>query len=43
MEGIWNMPPERVKAPYMKAKSAQQYPEYRETRGTSWEERGTTP
>ena len=35
--------PERVKAPYTKPKTGRQDPEYRETRGTSWEDRGTTP
>ena len=35
--------PKRVKAPYTKLKARQQYPKYRETRGTSWEDRGTTP
>ena len=35
--------PERVKAPYTKSEVRQQDPKYRETRGTSWEDRGTTP
>ena len=43
VELIWDIRPERVKAPYTKPKANRQDPEYRETRGTSWEDRGTTP
>ena len=43
VELIWDIRPKRVKAPYMKTEYRQQDPKYRETRGTSWEDRGTTP
>ena len=33
----WKALPERVTAPYLKLKATQPVPEYRETRGTSWE------
>ena len=42
-ERFWESLPERVKAPYLKSKLRQQYPEYHETRGTLWEVGGTTP
>ena len=43
VEMFWESMPQRVKAPYTKMKAAWQYPEYRETRGTLREVRGTTP
>ena len=42
-EWFWESQPERVKAPYVKAEQTAQDPEYRETRGTLREIRGTTP
>ena len=42
-ERFWEDRPERVKAPYVKLKEAEQDPEYHETRETLWEEAGTTP
>ena len=42
-EWFWESQPERVKAPYMKGKQTRRYPEYHETRGTLWEQAGTTP
>ena len=42
-EWFWESQPERVKAPYAKSKGSQWDPEYHETRGTLWEEAGTTP
>ena len=42
-ERFWESLPERVKAPYAKAELTEQDPEYRETRGTLREIRGTTP
>ena len=42
-EWFWESQPERVKAPYMKSKTAWQDPEYHETRETLWEGAGTTP
>ncbi len=43
IEWFWESQPERVKAPYMKGKQTRRDPEYHETRGTLWEEAGTTP
>ena len=43
VEWFWESQPERVKAPYMKGKQTWRYPEYHETRGTLWEQAGTTP
>ena len=43
VERSWKDRPERVKAPYMKAEHAQQYPEYIKTRETLMEYAGTTP
>ena len=43
MERFWESLPERVKAPYMKDELTRRYPEYHETRGTLWEQAGTTP
>ena len=43
MERFWESLPERVKAPYMKDELTRRDPEYHETRGTLWEEAGTTP
>ena len=43
VELIWDIRPKRVKAPYTKAKEGQQDPKYRKTRGTLWEDGGTTP
>ena len=40
---VWEVRPERVKAPYTKGKQAWQDPEYHETRETLWERAGTTP
>ena len=42
-ERPWKDRPERVKAPYVKVKQTEQYPEYHETRETLWERAGTTP
>ena len=42
-EWFWESQPERVKAPYVKADETEQDPEYHETRGTLWEQAGTTP
>ena len=42
-ERFWESRPERVKAPYAKARRTEQDPKYRETRGTLREVRGTTP
>ena len=42
-ERSWEDRPERVKAPYVKGKKGERYPEYHETRGTLWERAGTTP
>ena len=42
-EWFWKDQSERVKAPYMKGKQTWRYPEYHETRGTLWEQAGTTP
>ena len=42
-EWFWESQPERVKAPYVKEEKTWRYPEYHETRGTLWEEAGTTP
>ena len=42
-EWFWESQPERVKAPYVKSDYRQQDPEYHETRGTLWEQAGTTP
>ena len=42
-ERSWKDRPKRVKAPYVKDKSTEQYPEYHETRETLWECAGTTP
>ena len=42
-ERSWKDRPERVKAPYVKLKPAEQNPEYHETRETLWERAGTTP
>ena len=42
-ERFWESRPERVKAPYVKADETEQDPEYHETRGTLWEDAGTTP
>ena len=42
-ERLWESRPERVKAPYVKADETEQDPEYHETRGTLWEDAGTTP
>ena len=43
VERFWESRPERVRAPYVKGEAAQQDPEYHETRGTLWEDWGTTP
>ena len=43
MERFWESLPQRVKAPYMKGNLTWRYPEYHETRGTLWEQAGTTP
>ena len=43
MERFWESLPKRVKAPYMKDELTRRYPEYHETRGTLWEQAGTTP
>ena len=43
MERFWESLPQRVKAPYMKNKLTRRDPEYHETRGTLWEQAGTTP
>ena len=43
VEWFWESQPERVKAPYVKSDYRQQDPEYHETRGTLWEQAGTTP
>ena len=40
---VWEVPPERVKAPYMKAIVSKRDPKYHETRETLWEVGGTTP
>ena len=42
-EWFWESQPERVKAPYTKSGPGRQDPEYHETRGTLWEDAGTTP
>ena len=42
-EWFWESQPERVKASYAKSEYSQQDPEYHETRGTLWEQAGTTP
>ena len=43
VEWFWESQLERVKAPYMKGEQTWRYPEYHETRGTLWEQAGTTP
>ncbi len=43
MERVWESPPERVKASYMKSEDTEQDPEYHETRETLWEVRGDHP
>ena len=43
MERFWESRPERVKAPYTKTEQTEQDPEYRGTRETLREVRGTTP
>ena len=42
-ERFWESLPERVKAPYTKTEQTEQDPEYRGTRETLREVRGTTP
>ncbi len=42
-ERVWDSRPERVRAPYVKAEQTEQDPEYRGTRETLREVRGTTP
>jgi hypothetical protein len=42
-ERFWESRPERVRAPYAKAEQTEQDPEYRGTRETLREVRGTTP
>ena len=42
-EWFWESQPERVKAPYLKVEVTWRDPEYHETRGTLWEDAGTTP
>ena len=42
-EWFWESQPERVKAPYTKTEQTEQDPEYRGTRETLREVRGTTP
>ena len=42
-EWFWESQPKRVKAPYSKAETTWQDPEYHETRETLWERAGTTP
>ena len=39
----WEIRPERVRAPYTKAEVSERDPKYHETRGTLWEQAGTTP
>ena len=43
VERFWESRPERVKAPYTKTEQTEQDPEYRGTRETLREVRGTTP
>ena len=43
VELFWESRPERVKVPYMKEERTWRNPEYHETRGTLWEQAGTTP
>ena len=42
-ERFWESLPQRVKAPYTKTEQTEQDPEYRGTRETLREVRGTTP
>ena len=38
----WKRAPQRVRAPYVKEKTDSEYPEYRGTRETPWEDGWTT-
>ena len=40
---VWEVRPQRVKAPYMKPEDSERDPKYCETRGTLQEVGGTTP